>query len=87
MQKTIYLPKWTELVVALYNAPAEHRYCGKLYRKTGMTTRHVRNLISQLERMHIVKRQHGRKVKYIHLTTTGERLAELLIEIFPTLKR
>jgi predicted transcriptional regulator len=87
MPRIIYLPKWTEVVVALYNTPAEQRYCGKLFRKTGMTMRHLRNLIAQLEKMNIVKRHHGSKVKYIQLTKRGEELAELFIEIFPTLKR
>ena len=73
--------------MALHNAPAEQRYCGKLFRKTGMTMRHLRNLIAQLEKMNIVKRHHGSKVKYIQLTKRGEELAELFIEIFPTLKR
>ena len=87
MGKTIYLPKWTELLVALFNAPPEQRYCGRLARSTGMTTRHLRNLVAQLERMDIVKRRNGSKIRYITLTKTGGRLAELLIEIFPTLKR
>jgi predicted transcriptional regulator len=87
MPKTISLPKWTEVVVALHNVPAEQCYCGKLFRKTGITMRHLRSLIAQLEKMNIVKRHHGSKVKYIQLTKRGEELAGLLMEIFPTLKR
>ena len=71
----------------LYNTPPEHRYCGKLHRKTGMTIRHLRNLISDLEDMNIVKREEKGKIKYISLTGTGEHLAELFLEVYPTLKR
>lgn len=87
MAQTIYLPKWTELVIALYNTKPKHRYCERLYRKTGMTTRHLRNLVTDLEEMDIVRREQGRKIKYISLTDTGEQLAQLLCQIYPTLKR
>ena len=83
----VYLPKWTEVLIALYNAPAEQRYCGKLHRKTGMTIRHLRNLIADLEDMSILSRECRRKIKYITLTDTGERLAELLLQIHPELRR
>ena len=87
MHKAIFLPKWTELVVAIYNTPEAHRYCGRLYRKTGMTVRHIRNLIGDLEDMNIIERQEMGKIKYISLTETGERLAELFLRIYPEMKR
>ena len=87
MRRAIFLPKWTELVVILYNTPPEHRYCGKLHRRTGMTLRHIRNLMSDLEDMKIIERREEGKIKYITLTEAGERLAELFLEVYPTLKR
>ena len=87
MRKAIFLPKWTELVVILYNTPPEQRYCGKLHRRTGMTIRHLRNLMSDLEDMEVIQRREEGKIKYITLTAAGERLAELFLEIYPALKR
>lgn len=87
MRKAIFLPKWTELVVMLYNTPPEQRYCEKLHRRTGMTIRHLRNLTSDLEDMKIIERREEGKIKYITLTDTGKRLAELFLEVYPTLKR
>ena len=87
MRKAIFLPKWIELVVILYNTPPEHRYCGKLHRKTEMTLRHIRNLVSDLDDMKIIERREKGKIKYITLTEAGERLAELFLEVYPTLKR
>ena len=87
MSRTIYLPKWTAVLVALYNTPAEHRYSGRMHRQVGMTTRHLRNIVAHLEDMDIVRRECRRKIKYIQLTERGVRLAELLLEIYPTLKR
>ena len=72
--------------MALYNAPAEQRYCGRLARSTGMTTRHTRNLIADLEALHFVKRAQGRKIRYLSLTDKGEELAEMFLRIYPTLK-
>ena len=86
MAKTIYLPKWTELLVALYNTPPEQRYCGRLARTTRMTTRHLRNLVSDLEALKFVRREEGAKIKYINLTDTGEELAEMFLRIYPTLR-
>lgn len=83
----VFLPKWTEVLIALYNTPAEQRYCGKLHRKTGMTVRHLRSLIADLEDMKILTRECRRKIKYITLTDTGEHLADLLLQIYPELKR
>ena len=87
MRKTISLPKWTELVMVLHNAPPEQRYCEKLHRRTGMTIRHLRNLMTDLEDMKIIERKEEGKIKYISLTETGKRLAELFLEIYPALKR
>ena len=87
MRKAIFLPKWTELIVILYNTPPEQRYCGKLHRRTGMTIRHLRSLVKSLERMGIVARAGEGKIKYIQLTDSGVSLAEALLEIYPTLKR
>jgi len=87
MRKAIFLPKWTELVVILYNTPPEQRYCGKLHRRTGMTIRHIRNLMSDLEDMKIIQRREEGKIKYITLTEAGEHLAELFLEVYPALKR
>lgn len=87
MRSKVFLPKWTELVVALYNTQPEHCYCEKLHRRTGMTVRHLRNLISDLESMNIIQRQCRKKIKYITLTGTGKRLAELLLQIHPELRR
>ena len=85
MSKKIFLPKWTELLIVLYNTPEEQRYCGRRHRKTGMTTRHLRSIITDLEKMNIIARQARSKIKYIQLTETGARLAELFIEVKPTL--
>jgi len=87
MTKAIFLPKWTQLLVALYNLPPEQCYCGRLNRATGMTLRHIRNLIDDLEDMGMVKKCGVGKIKYITLTETGGHLAGLFVRINPELKR
>ena len=82
MSRKIFLPKWTKLLVILYNTPARHRYCGKLHRKTGMTVRHVRDLITDLEKLNLVSRQEGAKIRYINLTESGKRLAKMFLEVY-----
>ena len=82
----LYLPKWTELIVALYNAEPRHRYCGRLSRTTQMTARHVRNLVTILEEMKLVSREASGRIKYISLTDTGQELAKMLLRIYPTLR-
>lgn len=71
----------------LYNTPLKQRYCEKLHRKTGITIRHLRNLITDLKDMKIIERREDGKIKYISLTDRGARLAELFLEIYPALKR
>jgi predicted transcriptional regulator len=87
MSRTISLPKWTELIVALANTPPEQCYCERLCRKSGMTRRHLRNLIADLQEMNLLRREEGGKIKYLSLTDSGQQLAELLQQIYPTLKR
>ena len=83
MADQVFLPKWIDLVVALYVTPEEHRYCGRLHRKTNMTTRHLRDLIAQLEEKNIVERNESSKIKYLRLTAKGEQLARSFLEIIP----
>lgn len=85
MGEKIFLPKWTEVLVALYVTPEKHCYCGKLHRKTKMTTRHLRDLINQLEEKNIIERRESSKIKYIKLTETGEKLALMFLEIYPAI--
>ena len=87
MPNTIFLPKWTELLIALYNTPSEQCYCGRLHRITGMTIRHIRNLVADLEHIGMVRKEGSSKIKYIALTETGNHLAELFLRINPELKR
>ena len=85
MSKRIFLPKFAEVLIALLNTEASHRYCERLHRKTGMTVRHLRSLIADLEQMNLITRETRRKIKYIDLTETGQSLAESLLKIYPTL--
>lgn len=87
MTREIFLPKWTEILVAIYNSPEDQRYCGKLHRRTGMTIRHLRSLVRSLEGMGIVTKEGKGKIKYIQLTDSGINLAEALLEIYPALRR
>ena len=87
MAKAIFLPKWTELLVAVYNSPPEQCYCGRLNKATGMTIRHIRNLIADLEEMGMVTKCGDGKIRYIELTETGRQLAEEFLKISPQLKR
>jgi len=82
MSKIIFLPKWTKLLVILYQTQARQRYCGKLHRKTGMTVRHMRDLIIDLEKLNLVSRQEGSKIRYIDLTESGKRLARMFLEVY-----
>lgn len=87
-KRQVFLPKWTELVVALYNTPEKHRYSERLHRATRMTTRHLRSLIADLESLGILEcRKPDGKIRYIHLTEKGAKLAETFLHIYPTLKR
>ena len=84
----IYLPKWVELLITLGNTPKEQRYCGSLHRQTGITTRHLRTLTTALAKRNFVVVDNGNnKIRYIHLTPSGRKLAEALQPISPVLKR
>lgn len=77
----IYLPKWVELLVTLYNMPDNERYCQRLYRKLKMNSSHVRTMIHHLEKHSLIKRVPDRKIRYITLTEKGNMLAELMLRI------
>lgn len=87
MSKPLQLPKWTTLLTTLYNIPAEQRYCERLHKTTGITTRHLRAVIADLEQQEMVKRAGAGKIKYLHLTEKGTQLAESLLRIYPVVKR
>ena len=89
MSQAIYLPKWVELLIALYNTEKKYRYCGCLHRKTGITIRHIRNLVSDLEAIDfVVTYTHkNNKIKLIDLTDRGKEIAVSFLKIYPFLKR
>ena len=84
---SIDLPKFAEVLVAIYNTSEQQCYCGKLHQKIGVTNRHLRNLIVDLEDMGLIARIGNRKIKYIMLTEKGSELAEHFMKIIPKLKR
>lgn len=83
----IFLPKWTRVLIAVYNEPPNKCYSEKLHRLTGMTTRHLRNLIADLEAMDVIEVERTSKIKYLSLTQKGVELAESLLRIYPALRQ
>lgn len=60
MLEKLYLPKWCEVLIKLYELRPEERICQNISRKAEVSHTHIKNSLKQLEEngfVKIVKRQ------------------------------
>ena len=76
----LYLPRWVEVLIALYRLPADKRYLQQLYRVAPGSSSHIKELMKAFQKHGLVR---VKKTEYIHflvLTQQGAKLGEQLTQ-------
>lgn len=81
MNGAIYLPRWYDVLAQLYKLPEHKRYCQRLCRAVNASANHVRTIVRELEAKGLVEIIPTKKIKRIHMTDKGKRVALSMIDI------
>ena len=74
------------MLVELYNAPEQNRYCQKINRVVNASANHIREIVQLLEQHRFVEINPTRQIKKIRVTEKGERVALSILKIKSELK-
>ena len=77
----IYMPRWNDVLIELYKMPEHRRYCQRLFRAVNASANHVRTIVQELEAKGLVEIIPTKKIKRIHMTEKGTRVALSMIDI------
>ena len=81
MISRLSLPKWHDVLLAIYKARDSNRYCEKLNRKLQSSLTHVREIVRLLADHNLVAIQASQKVKQLDLTDKGRKVALWIMNI------
>ena len=75
------MPRWYYVLAQLYKLPEHKRYCQRLCRAVNASANHVRTIVRELEAKGLVEIVPAKKIKRIHVTEKGKRVALSMIHI------
>ena len=81
MTCSLYLPRWNDVLVEIYGAANENRYCQKLNRGVKGSLTHLREVVRLLERYELIEIVPTKKIKQINLTEKGRRVCIHIINL------
>jgi len=81
MIKQLSLPKWSDVLLGIYKAPEQRRYCQKLSPNIKSTINHIRQIVKGLAKANLIRIIPTKKIKKIELTKRGEQVASALLNI------
>lgn len=81
MIRSLYLPRWYDVLLQLKKTPEEKRYCQKIYQQVRVSSNHVRNIVKLLEQHRLIEIMPTKKIKRITVTERGKRVAVSILNI------
>lgn len=87
MAEDLRLPKWNEILIAIYKAQQRKPYAQKLNREIKGSLTHLREVVKALADFQLIEIYEGKKAKQIVLTEKGRQVAEKLISVREYLRR
>jgi len=75
MRKLIYIPKWMIVLVEIHQARGKRCYCQKLNREVKISINHLRSIVKYLEIKQLIEIVASKKIKDLHITEKGKRVA------------
>ncbi|MCP4603475.1 MAG: hypothetical protein GY847_23645 [Proteobacteria bacterium] len=81
MMNNLRMPRWIDILVAIYLSPEQHRYSERLNRSVGCSLTHFRNTVALMAKHNLLEIHEGRKIKTLTLTERGQQIASSIMAI------
>ena len=84
---SLKMPRWNDVLLAIYKSREDCRYCEKLNRTVRASRTHIREIVKVLARHRLIEIIHTKKVKRLELTEKGRKIAAYILQIRSELNR
>lgn len=81
MPEDLRLPKWNDILIAIYKSQQRKPYAQKLNREIRGSLTHLRGVIKSLADFQLIEIYNGKKTKHLMLTEKGRQVAEKLLSV------
>ena len=81
MTINLRMPRWIDILIAIYKSPEQHRYCERLNRSVGCSLTYFRNTVALMAKQSLIRILEGRKIKTLRLTDKGHQVASSALAI------
>lgn len=86
MTSDLRLPRWNDVLIAIYKNQDRENYCEKINRRVKGSLTHVREIVKQLDQAGLIETERETKINRLKLTSSGEKVANSIIEIRSNLR-
>ena len=77
----LYLPRWQEVLIAIFKLSETQRYPQKLYRVCPTSSSHAKTIIKTLHYYNLIHINKKGSRRFLKLTSQGETLSQHLIQV------
>lgn len=81
MVNKLRMPRWNDVLLAIYKSQDSGRYCQRLNRRVKGSLTHLRDIVQALARQKLIEVYNQKKIKRIRLTEKGQRVAVHILKI------
>ena len=81
MKPHLRMPRWIDILLAIYKSPEQHSYCERLNRSVGCSLTYFRNTVALMAKHDLLEIHEGRKIKTLRLTERGHQIASRILAI------
>ena len=79
--KRLRLPRWNDVLLAIYQDIKENRYCERLNRNLKASRTHIRQIVKLLAQHNLIEIIETRKIKRLAITERGRRVIVAILQI------
>ena len=87
MAEDLRLPRWNDILIAIYKGQQRKPYAQKLNREIRGSLTYLREVVKALNEAQLIEIYHGKKTKHIVLTEKGRQVAEKLLAVRDQLRQ
>lgn len=87
MISSLRMPRWNDVLLAIYKSRGSCRYCEKLNRTVRASRTHIREIVRTMALHKLIEVIHTNKIKRLELTEKGKKIAGYVMGIRAELNR
>lgn len=81
------LPRWNDVLLAIYKTRKENRYCERLNRNLKASRTHIRQIVKLLAQHNLIEIIETKKIKRLAITERGRKVIVAILQIRSELSR